>query len=200
MRSRMIVLYGATGYTGRLVTRELVGAGAEFVLGGRNAEKLSALSQDFGDGAPTRVARVDDDASLRTLIDGADVLINCAGPFTRAGEPVVRAAVDAGVPYVDSTGEQTFIRMVFERYGPAAEAKGIPLIPACGFDYVPGDCIARLAARGHEPLAELVVAYWVKDLGMTRGTLLSGLEMMKPGNAVEYRDGDWRPWEPGVYR
>src|SRR4051794_36781326 len=191
MRSRMIVLYGATGYTGRLVTRELVEAGVEFVLGGRNAEKLSTLSQELGGGAPTRVARVDDDASLRALLDGADVLINCAGPFTHAGEPVVRAAVDAGVHYVDSTGEQPFIRMVFERYGPAAGRKGIALTPACGFDYVPGDCIARIAARGHEPLDELLLAYWVKDLGMTRGTMRSAIEMLKPGSGVEYRDGAW---------
>ena len=71
-----------------------------------------------------RVASVDDHASLRALLDGADVLINCAGPFTFAGEPVVRAAVDAGVHYVDSTGEQPFIRMVFDRYGAAAEREG----------------------------------------------------------------------------
>src|SRR3954451_18259480 len=160
MRSRVIVLYGPTGYTGRLVTRELVDAGADFVLGGRNAEKLSALSRELGQGAPTRVASVDDDTSLRALLDGADVLINCAGPFTHAGEPVVRAAVEAGVHYIDSTGEQTFIRTVFDRYGAAAESRGVALVPACGFDYVPGDCIARIAARGHEPLDELLLAYW----------------------------------------
>ena len=99
-----------------------------------------------------RVASVDDGPSLRALVDGADVLINCAGPFTYAGEPVVRAAIDAGVHYVDSTGEQSFMRMVFDRYGPDAERRGLALVPACGFDYVPGDCIARLVARGHEPL------------------------------------------------
>ena len=196
----MIVLYGATGYTGRLVTQELVDAGADFVLGGRNAEKLAALSRELGQGAPTRVASVDDDASLRALLDGADVLINCAGPFTFAGEPVVRAAVEAGVHYVDSTGEQPFIRMVFERYGPEAERKGIALIPACGFDYVPGDCIARIAARGHEPLDDLLLAYWVKDFGMSRGTMRSAIEMLKPGAGVEYRDGELRPMPSGVFR
>src|SRR5829696_7469981 len=95
----MIVLYGATGYTGRLVTQELRERGADYVLGGRNRQKLD----DMAGGAPVRVASVDDDASLRALLDGADVLINCAGPFSRTGEPVVGAAVDAGVPYLDST-------------------------------------------------------------------------------------------------
>ena len=196
----MIVLYGATGYTGRLVTQELVDAGADFVLGGRNAEKLAALSRELGRGAPTRAASVDDDASLRALLDGADVLINCAGPFTHAGEPVVRAAVEAGVHYVDSTGEQPFIRLVFDSYGPAAARRGIALVPGCGFDYVPGDCIARLAARGHEPLDELLLAYWLKGFGMTRGTMRSAIEMLKPDTAVEYRGGDWRAVPSKVFR
>lgn len=197
---RVIVLYGATGYTGRLVTRELVDRGADFVLGGRNREKLEEVARELGGGAQTRVARVDDEASLHALVDGAHVLINCAGPFTHAGEPVVRAAVDAGVHYVDSTGEQPFIRTVFERYGPAAENKGIALVPACGFDYVPGDCIARIAASGHEPLDDLVMAYALQGFGMSRGTMRSAVEMMKGGNAVEYREGDWRAAPAGVYR
>jgi short subunit dehydrogenase-like uncharacterized protein len=196
----VIVLYGATGYTGQLVTRELVDMGAELVLGGRNSEKLERVSREIGQDAPVRVASIDDPSSLRALVDGADVLINCAGPFTRAGEPVVRAAVDAGVHYIDSTGEQSFMRMVFDRYGDAAAEKGVVLIPACGFDYVPGDCIARIAAQGQEPLDELTMAYCVNDFGVTRGTMKSGIEMMKPRNAVDYRDGDWVPARTGVHR
>lgn len=191
-----IVVYGATGYTGRLVKQELDAAGADYVLAGRSRERLEAMA----DGAPVHVASVGDPPSLRAMLDGAAALINCAGPFTRAGEPVVRAAVEAGVPYVDSTGEQSFMRMVFDRYDAEARHRGIPLIPACGFDYVPGDCIARIAARGHEPLDELVLAYSVQGFGMSRGTMRSALEMLKGGSAVEYRDGDWRPASGGVFR
>jgi short subunit dehydrogenase-like uncharacterized protein len=196
----VIVLYGATGYTGRLVTRELVHAGADFVLGGRSRAKLESLSDELGRGAPIRAASVDDPASLRKLLDGADVLINCAGPFTFAGEPVVRAAVEAGVHYIDSTGEQPFIRMVFDRYGAEAETKGLALIPACGFDYVPGDCIARIAARDFEPVDELVLAYSVQGFGMSRGTLKSGLEMMRDGLHIQYENGKQVPSPTGVFR
>lgn len=195
-----IAVYGASGYTGKLVVAELVAGGTDFVVGGRSRSKLERVSREVGGGAPVRVASVDDDASLRALLDGVDVLINCAGPFTHAGEPVVRAAVEAGVHYVDSTGEQPFIRMVFDSYGPKAAERGLALVPACGFDYVPGDCIARIVARDHGPLEELVLAYSVQGFGMTRGTLRSGLEMMRGGNAVEYRDGDWRPAPTGVRR
>ena len=79
-------------------------------------------------------------------------MINCAGPFTLSGEALVRAAVDSRTPYVDSAAEQTFIRMVFERHGAAAERAGVALVPALGFDYAPRDCLAHLTARGHEPL------------------------------------------------
>jgi short subunit dehydrogenase-like uncharacterized protein len=194
-----ICLYGATGYTGKLVTDELVRRGADFVLGGRSREKLEQLSEERGEGAPVRIASVDDPRSLRALLEGCEVLINCAGPFTLAGEPVVAAAVETGTHYVDSTGEQPFMKMVFDRYGEKAERKGVALVPALGFDYVPGDCIARLAAEGHEPLDELVVAYAVSGFGASIGTLRSTLEILKGGDVV-YSDGGWRPAPGGIFR
>ena len=194
-----VVLYGATGYTGALVTDELVRRGAPFVLAGRNRDKLERVSAERGRGARVAVASVDEPDSLRRLLDEARVVINCAGPFTLAGEAVVRAAVDTGTHYVDSTGEQTYIRMVFERLSAEAERRGVALVPAMGFDYMPGDCIARLAAQGREPLEALTLAYSVKGFGMSRGTMRSGLEMMKGGDLV-YENGDWRPAGLGVFR
>jgi short subunit dehydrogenase-like uncharacterized protein len=199
VRRVTVVLYGATGYTGVLTTDELVRRGAPFVLAGRNREKLERVSAERGAGAPVAVASLEDPDSLRRLLDEARVVINCAGPFTLAGEAVVRAAIDTGTHYVDSTGEQTYMRMVFERLGAEAERRGVALVPAMGFDYVPGDCIARLAAIGHEPLERLTIAYSVKGFGMSRGTMRSGLEMMKGGDVV-YEDGDWRPARLGVFR
>ena len=194
-----VVLYGATGFTGRLVTRELLRRGVEFTLAGRSRDKLERLADQESPGARTVAASIDDPPSLRRCFDGCDVLINCAGPFTHFGEPVLRAAIDAGVHYVDSTGEQTWMRTVFERYGAEAERRGIALMPACGFDYVPGDLIARVAADGIEPLEELALYYGVTGLGITRGTLLSTLEMLKGGD-VEYVNGDWRPTGSAIVR
>jgi short subunit dehydrogenase-like uncharacterized protein len=197
VRAMSVVLYGATGYTGRLVAHELASRGIEHVLSGRDAAKLDSLAADRD--VPTRAVRLDDEHGLRHLLEDARVVINCAGPFSLAGDALVRAAVDTGTHYVDSTGEQSFIRMVFERHGAAAERAGVVLVPAIGFDYLPGDCIARIAAEGLEPLEELVVAYAVEGFGMSRGTLRSGLEMLKGGDVV-YDDGDWRPAPHGVFR
>jgi short subunit dehydrogenase-like uncharacterized protein len=190
-----IVLYGATGYTGRLVTDELARRGLDHVLSGRDAGKLAALES----AAPTRAVSLDDHRALGELLDGASAVINCAGPFTLAGDALARAAIASRTHYVDSTGEQPYIRMIFERHGRAAERAGVALLPALGFDYAPGDCIAKLAAAGLEPLDELTLAYAVEGFGMSRGTLKSGLEIMKGGDVV-YEDERWRSAPRGVFK
>jgi short subunit dehydrogenase-like uncharacterized protein len=192
-----IVLYGASGYTGRLVVEELERRGLEYVLSGRDQAKLAAVAGERG--APVRAVPLDDERGLRELLADAEVVISCAGPFALTGHALVRAAIDTGTHYVDSTGEQPFIKSVFDRHGPAAERAGVALVPALGFDYAPGDCIARLAAKGHEPLDELVIGYAVKGFGVSRGTMRSALEIMKGGDVV-YEDGDWRPAPFGVFR
>jgi short subunit dehydrogenase-like uncharacterized protein len=197
VRAVSVVLYGASGYTGRLVGEELVRRGVEHVLSGRDPAKLDPLGAERG--VPVSAVTLDDESGLRELLRDARVVINCAGPFTLAGDALVRAAIDTGTHYVDSTGEQPFIRMVFERHGARAEQAGVALVPAVGFDYLPGDCIARLAAEGLEPLEELVIAYAVKGFGMSRGTLRSALEILKGGDVI-YEDGDWRPAPTGVFR
>jgi len=95
-------------------------------------------------------------------------VISCAGPFVQHGEPVLAAAAETGTHYIDTTGEQPFMRTVFERYGATAEGTGAALVTAMGFDYVPGDLIASLTA-GAGPVDEVVLAYWVKGFGPTRG-------------------------------
>jgi short subunit dehydrogenase-like uncharacterized protein len=187
-----VAVYGATGYTGRLVSLELRDRGFDAVLCGRNGGKLRRLAEEIGVEWPVRAAAVDDPPALRKALTGADVVISCAGPFTFYGAPVIEAALDVGAHYVDTTGEQPYIRRVFEHMSAAASGAGCAVIPAVGFDYLPGDLIASLAARGHEPVDELTIAYAVAGFGMSRGTLRSGLEMLSSED-VEYADGEWRP-------
>lgn len=186
-----IAVYGATGYTGRLVSTELRDRGLDAVLCGRNGGKLRALADSLGVDWPVRAAAVDDASALRKALAGADVVISCAGPFTFYGAPVIEAALAVGAHYVDTTGEQPYIRRVFEHMAAPASAAGCAVIPAVGFDYLPGDLIASLAARGHAPLDELTIAYSVAGFGASRGTLRSALEMLSSDD-VEYVDGEWR--------
>jgi len=184
-----IAVYGATGYTGRLVAAELRRRDADFLLSARNRAKLEILAEEIG-GAETEVARLDDPAGLRRLLEPCAAVISCAGPFVQHGEPVLAAAAETGTHYIDTTGEQPFMRMVFDRYGKRAEESGAALVTAMGFDYVPGDLIASLTA-GAGPVDEVELAYFVKGFGPTRGTALSALGIMSGGD-VEWRDGALR--------
>jgi len=193
-----IAVYGATGYTGRLVARELQRRGLDFMLCGRDASKLRALAGELAD-PDVRAAGVNDRDALRHAFGDCAVVINCAGPFTLHGEPVVRAAVETGTHYVDTTGEQAFMKLVTDRYDEPARAAEVAVVPAMGFDYVPGDLLCRLVAREHEPVEELRLAYAVSAFGASRGTVRSTLEIAKGGDVV-WENGAWQPAGPGPMR
>jgi short subunit dehydrogenase-like uncharacterized protein len=191
-----IVVYGATGRTGRLVVSELASQGLDCVIGGRDAGRLAELAERQRGVVDARPAPLDDPRSLNALLAGCDVVVNCAGSI--AGVPMVRAAIETGTHYVDPAAEQPFIRKLFERYGEAASRRGVALVPGLGFDYAPGDCIARLAAGRHEPLRELVIAYAVSGSGTSRNAVLAS--GAGSGAEVVYRDCGWAPAPSGVHR
>lgn len=186
--SGAICVYGATGYTGRLVARELAVAGADFVLAGRDAAKLDALAAELGGRASTAAVPLEDEDALRNLIGGSAAVIACAGPFSLHGDPVVRAAAETGTHYVDTTGEQGFMRRVFDEFGPVAQRSGAALVPAMGFDYAPGDMIGSLTAEGMGELDEISFAYAVSGFGPSRGTATTALGQMADGD-VQWLEG-----------
>ena len=185
-----IAVYGATGFTGGLIARELKRREASFLIAGRDRRKLDRLSEVLGE-VPMRAVAADDASGLREMLEGCSVVVGCAGPFTLHGEELVAAAADTGTHYLDTTGEQPFIRMVFEKYGKRAAETGAALVSGMGFDYLPGDMLAALVAEGMGPLEEIVVAYYVHGFAPTHGTNLSALEIMRGGDVV-WADGDWR--------
>jgi short subunit dehydrogenase-like uncharacterized protein len=202
-QSGPIAVYGATGYTGRLVAAELHRRRAKAVLAGRDGARLEMIAAGLGPDFAVRAVPLDDAAGLRRLLEPCAAVIACAGPFVRYGEPVLAAAIDAGAHYLDTTGEQAYMRIVFERHGARAERAGVALVSAMGFDYVPGDLLAALLAEGMGELKEVRIAYGVRGFGPTRGTAASGLEIMRRGG-VEWRGGglvaDGRPRPAGTHR
>jgi short subunit dehydrogenase-like uncharacterized protein len=185
-----IAVYGATGYTGRLVAAELADAEVQLIVSGRNRGKLDALAAGLEGDVAVQVANLDDPASLRALLADCSVVADCAGPFVRYGEPVLAAAVETGTHYLDTTGEQPYMKMAFERYGPRASEAEVAVIPAMGFDYVPGDMIASLTAKGMGELDELSVHYCWHRFKPSQGTARTTLEIISGGD-LEWRDMEW---------
>lgn len=180
----MIVLFGATGYTGRLVARALVRAGARPLLVGRSADRLGALAGELG-GLDVQVADARS-AGLRALLTADDVLVTTVGPFLQVGDAALRAAVEAGATYLDSTGEPPFVRRVFAEEDGVAAAAGARLLTAFGYDYVPGNLAGALALDEAGPAATRVdVGYFVTGrAAASTGTVASGAGLLlEPGFA-----------------
>ena len=177
------MLFGATGYTGRLTAEALAAAGARPLLAGRDRSRLEALAGRLGGLALAEADTARPD-SVRALVGPGDVLVSTVGPFLTRGEPAVRAAVDAGAAYLDSTGEPPFLRRVFEDLGPRAAGR-CALVPAFGYDFVPGNLAGALALSEAPAATRVTVGYFVTGRGgFSSGTVASGAGMLlEPGFA-----------------
>ena len=194
-----ILLFGATGYTGRLTAAALQERGASFALAGRNRTKLENLASKTG-GPEIHVIPAGDRSALVKALGGCKVLITCVGPFVDHGDLALEAALEAGVHYIDSTGEGTFVAKVIAQDGAALEA-GIALAPAMGFDEVPGSVAAALAAEGLQG-PEIDVTYALPRTAST-GTIVSALgiitspgEWVEDGTSLTIRAGERERWAP----
>jgi short subunit dehydrogenase-like uncharacterized protein len=184
-----IVLFGATGYTGRLVADAMQELGLRPVLAARGRERLEAMATDLG-GLDTAVADVADPASVSALVERGDVLVTTVGPFARWGAPAAEAASSAGAHYIDSTGEPAFIRQVFERYGPVAGQSGSAMLTAFGYDWVPGNLAGGLALdRAGQDAVRVDIGYFISGkAGMSGGTMASTVGALADPS-FGFRDG-----------
>jgi short subunit dehydrogenase-like uncharacterized protein len=148
-----IVVFGATGYTGRLTAEALVRRGVRPLLAARNAARLAEVAGEVGGDLETAVADVSRPETVSVLVDEGDVMVATVGPFVKWGRPAAEAAIAVGAHYFDSTGEPPFIREVFECYGPRAAAAGTGMLTAFGYDWVPGNLAGALALRDAGPAA-----------------------------------------------
>ncbi|WP_442790435.1 saccharopine dehydrogenase family protein [Nonomuraea sp. NBC_01738] len=131
-----IVLFGATGYTGRLIATYLAGVdGLSWAVAGRDPARLEAL----GLGAPVLVADAADRESLARMAAAARVVITTVGPYITYGDALVGACAENGTHYVDLTGEPEFVDRMFLKYQDMATSSGAKIVHACGFDSMPYD-------------------------------------------------------------
>jgi short subunit dehydrogenase-like uncharacterized protein len=183
------ILFGATGYTGRLAAEAMVERGLRPVLAARGREALERLAVELG-GLRTAIADVSQPATVRALVERGDVLVTTVGPFARWGEPAAQAAASAGAHYIDSTGEPAFIRAVFERFGPLAAGSGSAMLTALGYDWVPGNLAGGLALdRAGAAGVRVDIGYFLTGkAGMSGGTAASTAGAMA-SKSFSFRDG-----------
>lgn len=192
-REHDVVLYGATGYTGRLVAHDLADQGADFAIAGRSQERLDQLAQELEPEPPTIQASIKDTDALIRMAEQATVLASAAGPFKHLGPPVLEAAIETGTHFVDTTGEQGFLRWAHQQHDRAQDA-GITVINATGFDVIPSDMAAHLAAGAtQDPHAiDLALATNSRLSEGTQRTMAA-----TTGEWWEYKDGAFTFSVPG---
>jgi short subunit dehydrogenase-like uncharacterized protein len=163
------LIYGATGYTGRLIAEEAARAGLDFVVAGRDRTKVEALAARLG--VAGRAFALDDPATVREVLRGVRLLLNVAGPFSLTAERLIDACIAEGVHYLDTTAEFATFALAEERSA-AAEAAGVMLVPGVGWDVVPSDAVAvHAVGRTPRPVG-LRVALKVTG-GFSRGSVSS---------------------------
>ncbi|MFI9812904.1 saccharopine dehydrogenase family protein [Saccharothrix variisporea] len=148
-----LVLFGATGFTGRLTAEYLarqLPAGARWALAGRDRGKLDAVRSSLPGEPDVLVADVTDPASLRAVAESTRVVITTVGPYIHYGDGLVAACARAGTDYVDLTGEPEFVDRTYLRHHATAVESGARLVHACGFDSVPYDLGVHFTV-GHLP-------------------------------------------------
>jgi short subunit dehydrogenase-like uncharacterized protein len=172
-----LLIYGATGYTGRLAAERAKAVGLDFEIAGRDAAKLAAASAELG--VAYRAFSLDDPDSLPGYLAGCAVLLNCAGPFARTAEPLMHACMEVSAHYLDITAEINVYRDA-EALGDGATRVGVMLLPGVGWDVVPTDCLAAHVMRRVEKPQRLRIALQVPG-PMSRGSAVSAGEIVGSG-------------------
>lgn len=141
-----IIIYGASGFTGRLVAEYLntqygQGDSPKWAMAGRSAEKLAAVRDEMGLPADTPLVTADTNSpeSLTAMCQRARIIITTVGPYTLYGEALVAACAETGTDYVDLCGEPIWMRQMIDKYETKAIASGARIVFSCGFDSIPSD-------------------------------------------------------------
>ena len=175
------LLYGANGYTAKLILDRVKSVGLTPILAGRSAAKLKPLAEQYS--LTYRVADLNNGASLDAMLLDVAVVLHCAGPFSKTAAPMQQACLRTGTHYLDITGEID----VFE-HGMTLQAEAVRqnvlLMSGVGFDVVPTDCLARYLHDRLPDATHLQLAFFTEEGSLSHGTAQTALEGMGSGGKV----------------
>ena len=171
------MIYGANGYTGRLIAREAVRRGLKPMLAGRNRDEIAELAQELG--LPRRVFDLSNPVEVARNLDGVSIVLHCAGPFSRTAAPMLNACLDLNVHYLDITGEIDVFELCHHAHV-RAKHQGVVVLPGSGFDVVPTDCVAAMLKKQLPDATSLVLAFEAGG-GPSPGTAKTSVEGLRKG-------------------
>jgi short subunit dehydrogenase-like uncharacterized protein len=179
------LLYGANGYTGRLISRMARAYDINLLLAGRNQEEVNRISSQTG--FPGLAIRLDDQDRLDTALKSCTGVIHAAGPFKDTLKPMVEACIRTGRHYLDINGDIRCFEAI-KGYDEAAKEAGVMLLPGAGFDVVPTDCLARLVSEKMPDAVSLRIAFASMGSTLSHGTATTMLTKLGDGGMIR-KDG-----------
>ncbi|MEK8052987.1 DUF5938 domain-containing protein [Ideonella sp. DXS22W] len=193
-----VVVYGASGYTGRLVCEYLREYGIAFIAAGRSRDKLQDAMRNHVAGIETadyEVVEVEHSAkALTELFRGASVVLNTVGPFAKFGPEVVQACLAAGCHYTDTTGEQDWLITLDQEFGKAFAKAGLLLAPGLAHMYTTGEISAQLCLEtpGLDTL-DIAVFWGGSPTIASTQTILVNAAMSKAYHLQQNQYVEWQP-------
>jgi short subunit dehydrogenase-like uncharacterized protein len=174
------MIYGANGFTGKITAEEAARRGMKPVLAGRHEEKIAPLAKALN--LEYRIFDLKFPESTRTALEGIDLVLHCAGPFSKTSSPMVEACLAKKTHYLDITGEIEVFENIFSKSN-EAKSKGVVLLPGVGFDVVPSDCLAKKLFEALPNATDLELAF-TGSSRLSPGTLKTMLENVDSGGRV----------------
>ena len=181
------MIYGATGYTGRLACDHAKRIGLDFMIAGRNEAKLKSLAARLS--VPHCTFDISDDSALADNIDDVLVLLNIAGPFSRTAKALMKACIHKGVHYLDTSAELISYQLA-EQYSDEARKANVMLLPGCGGSVAMFSCLTAFAIQKHglaRDIKSVDIALQISG-GMSQGSMKSAAEAVT-NVCFELRDG-----------
>ena len=180
MGSKQWMIYGAYGYSGKLIVAEAVRTGMKPVLAGRSRQKLEALAGEWD--LPYRAFSLDDGAAVGRELKGMALVLHCAGPFSATARPMMDGCLAAGAHYLDITGEIDVFELGFSNHERAVEA-GAVCCPGVGFDVIPTDCVAASLKSALPDATHLALGFDSRS-SFSPGTAKTSVEGLAKGGRV----------------
>lgn len=179
-----LLIYGASGYTGRMATEYAKAAGLNVIAAGRDEAKITQLAAELE--IPSRVFSLDDEAAVQQALAGVSVILNCAGPYHRTAKVLMQVAIGTGCHYLDMAAELDSYQLA-EQLDAKAKAAGVMLLPGSGGSVAMLGCLAGFAAEQITQPCKVSIALHVTG-SMSRGSAISASENLS-NSVLCRRDG-----------
>lgn len=189
------MIYGANGYTGRLIAERAKEEGLTAVLAGRNGPEIKRVASELG--MEHRVFALAPDEQVAAALEGVDAVVHAAGPFSKTSAPMLKACLTTQTHYLDISGEYEVLERCYARHE-EAKAKGIVVLPAVGADVVPTDCLARRLHEEMPDATQLAIAFGGEGHA-SRGTTRTMLEALPRGATIR-QSGELKSVALGYHR